>query len=284
MLQPAKVLTIAGSDSGGAAGLQADLKTLTALKVYGMSVVTAVTAQNSVAVTAVQSLPPDFVAAQIDAVLSDYGAAAVKTGFIGRVDLIEIIAGKLAQYRPEFIIVDPVLVNHRGEAMFSAEVSRAYLEKLLPLATLVTPNRWEAALLTGVTINSRADMRTAVRQLAASGVKYVLLKGWREGAQVVDLLFGAGEESWFSSPFIDTINLHGSGDTLSAAVCAFLAQGEGVETAVARAHAFTATAIQDAAEWRMGAGHGPINTMITTERDLAREWDTPEEDEAWADL
>jgi hydroxymethylpyrimidine/phosphomethylpyrimidine kinase len=145
--------------------------------------------------------------------------------------------------------------------MFSAEVTQAYLDKLLPLATLVTPNKWEAALLTGVTINSRADMETAVRQLAAVGVKYVLLKGWREGSQVVDLLFGAGEESWLSSPFVDTENLHGSGDTLSAAVCAFLAHGEGVETAVTKAHTFTAKAIQDAAEWQMGRGHGPVNNF-----------------------
>lgn len=282
--QPAKVLTIAGSDSGGAAGLQADLKTFTTLQVYGMSVVTAVTAQNSVGVMAVHPLPPEMVAAQIDAVLSDYGAAAAKTGFIGRVDIIEVIAEKLAQYRPEFVVIDPVLVNHRGEAMFSAEITQAYLDKLLPLAALVTPNKWEAALLTGIQINSRADMETAVRQLAATGVKNVLLKGWREGTQAVDLLFGNGEEQWFSSRFIDTENLHGSGDTLSAAVCAFLAQGEGMETAVSKAHAFTARAIQGAAEWRMGAGHGPVNTMIADESILAREWNTMAEDETWADL
>jgi hydroxymethylpyrimidine/phosphomethylpyrimidine kinase len=241
--------------------LQADLKTFATLNVYGMSVVTAVTAQNSVAVTAVHPLPPDFVAAQIDAVLSDYGAAAVKTGFIGRVEIIDAIAEKLTQYRPDFIVVDPVLVNHKGQAMFSADVAQAYLEKLLPLATVVTPNRWEAALLTGEAINSREDMRTAVRHLAATGVKHVLLKGWREGEQVVDLLFGEGEENWLSSPFIDTENLHGSGDTLSAAVCAFLARGERMETAVQNAHAFTARAIRDAAEWQMGAGHGPINNF-----------------------
>jgi hydroxymethylpyrimidine/phosphomethylpyrimidine kinase len=241
--------------------LQADLKTFATLNVYGMSVVTAVTAQNSLAVTAVHPLPPDFVAAQIDAVLSDYGAAAVKTGFIGRVEIIEVIAEKLSQYRPEFIVVDPVLVNHKGQSMFSADVTQAYLEKLMPLATLVTPNRWEAALLTGKPINSREDMGTAVRQLADSGVQYVLLKGWRGKSQIVDLLFGEGQESWLSSPFIDTDNLHGSGDTLSAAVCAFLARGEGLETAVQNAHAFTARAIRDAAEWQMGGGHGPVNNF-----------------------
>jgi hydroxymethylpyrimidine/phosphomethylpyrimidine kinase len=259
--EPAKVLTIAGSDSGGAAGLQADLKTFTALNVYGMSVVTTVTAQNSVAVTAVHPLPSDFVAAQIDAVLSDYGALAVKTGFIGRVEIIELIAEKLTHYRPKFVIVDPVLVNHKGQSMFSAEVTRAYLDKLLPLATLVTPNKWEAALLTGTAINSLTDFQTAARQLSQTGAAYVLIKGWRDEEQVVDLLFGKGEESWLTSPFIDTENLHGSGDTLSAAVCAFLARGERLETAVQRAHAFTAQAIHEAANWRLGSGHGPVNNF-----------------------
>lgn len=259
--EPPKVLTIAGSDSGGAAGLQADLKTFSTLNVYGMSVVTVVTAQNSVAVTAVHPLPADFVGAQIDAVLSDYGAAAVKTGFIGRVDLIEIIAEKLRAYRPEFVVVDPVLVNHKGEAMFSDEVTTAYLDKLLPLAMLVTPNRWEAALLAGREINSREAMQTAVRELAARGARYVLLKGWRDGGQAVDLLYGEGEEAWFTAPFIDTENLHGSGDTMSAAVCAFLARGAGLKKAVTEAHAFTARAIRDAADWRLGQGHGPVNNF-----------------------
>jgi hydroxymethylpyrimidine/phosphomethylpyrimidine kinase len=255
---PPKVLTIAGSDSGGAAGLQADLKTLATLNVYGMSVVTVVTAQNSLTVKAVHPLPPDFVAAQLDAVLSDYGAQAVKTGFIGQVDLIEVIAAKLIQYRPEFIIIDPVLVNHQGKPMFPADVTRAYLEKLLPLATLVTPNRWEAGLLTGIAINSRVDLQTAARQLADTGVKNILLKGWRDGFEIVDLLFGEGHESWLSSPFIDTENLHGSGDTLSAAICAYLVRGQDLGPAVAQAHAFTARAIRQAAGWRMGGGHGPV--------------------------
>ncbi|MFZ0547336.1 MAG: bifunctional hydroxymethylpyrimidine kinase/phosphomethylpyrimidine kinase [Candidatus Promineifilaceae bacterium] len=259
--EPAKVLTIAGSDSGGAAGLQADLKTFTTLHVYGMSVVTAVTAQNSVAVTAVHPMPPEMVAAQIDAVLSDYGAAAVKTAFIGRVDLVEVIAERLAQYRPDFVVVDPVLVNHRGEAMFSADVTQAYLDRLLPLATLVTPNKWEAALLTGKTITSREEMKTAARQLAAAGARWVLIKGWREGEQAVDLLYGVGMARWLTTPFVETENLHGSGDTLSAAVCAFLALGAGVETAVVKAHAFTAEAIRNAADWRLGAGHGPVDNL-----------------------
>ncbi len=259
--QPPKVLTIAGSDSGGAAGLQADLKTFTTLNVYGMSVVTAVTAQNSLTVTAVHPLPLDFIAAQLDAVLSDYGAVAVKTGFIGRAEIIELIAEKLAQYQPEFVVIDPVLVNHKGQSMFSAEVTQAYLDKLFPLATLVSPNKWEAALLTGKTIDSRKDMQTAVRQLAKARVAKVLIKGWREGAQTADLLFDGKQENWLHSPTIETENTHGSGDTLSAAICAFLAKGEKLKTAVEKAHTFTARAIQDAAAWQMGGGHGPINNF-----------------------
>jgi len=259
--EPPKVLTIAGSDSGGAAGLQADLKTFATLNVYGMSVVTVVTAQSSLAVTAARPLPPDFVATQLDAVLSDYGAVAVKTGFIGRVDLIHTIAKKLIQYRPEFVVIDPVLVNHKGEAMFSTDVTEAYLEKLLPIATLVTPNIREAELLAGQTIGSREAMQTAVRQLTDTGPKYALLKGWRNGSEIVDLFYGEGKKMWLSSSFINTNNLHGSGDTFSAAICAFLARGENLQTAVANAHTFTAYAIRDAANWQMGAGHGPVNNL-----------------------
>jgi hydroxymethylpyrimidine/phosphomethylpyrimidine kinase len=259
--EPPKVLTIAGSDSGGAAGLQADLKTFATLNVYGMSVVTAVTAQNSVAVTAVQPLPAEFVASQIEAVLSDYGALAVKTGFIGQVDIIEAVAEKLKQYNPDFVVIDPVLVNHKGQAMFSAEVTEAYLEKLLPPATLITPNRIEAGLLTGMMIESREDMETAARRLVEAGAAGVLIKGLHVGQVIVDLLFEGGRVSWLETPFIDTENLHGSGDTFSAAICAFLARGETMKTAVQKAHTFTAKAIQDAVDWRLGKGHGPVKNF-----------------------
>jgi hydroxymethylpyrimidine/phosphomethylpyrimidine kinase len=179
--QPVKVLTIAGSDSGGAAGLQADLKTFTLLGVYGMSVVTAVTAQNSVAVTAVHPLPADFVAAQLDAVLSDYGAAAVKTGFIGREELVEIIADRLAAYATPNRLVDPVLVNHRGEAMFGSAMADAYRRHLLPLADLLTPNRREAELLLNRPVTTLSEAAEAARRLADQGAKAVLIKRLRWG-------------------------------------------------------------------------------------------------------
>ena len=256
MNEPVKVLTVAGSDSGGAAGTQADLKTWAALGVYGMSVVTVVTAQNSVAVTAVHPLPADFVAAQLDAVLTDYGAAAVKTGFLGRIDLVQTIAAKLSQYQLSNIVIDPVLVNHKGQVMFPPEVAQAYIDHLLPLADLITPNRREAELLTGLPVNSLTE--TAVTHLHALGPKNVFLKGERVGEEQVDLFFDGRSLTQHRSPHIDTANTHGSGDTLSAAVCAFLAQGVGMETAVRQAHQFTHQAIRRSARWQLGRGHGPV--------------------------
>lgn len=255
---PAKLLTIAGSDSGGAAGVQADLKTWAALGVYGMSVVSVVTAQNSVAVTAVHPLPADFVAAQLEAVLSDYGADGVKTGFIGRVDLIQTVAAKLRQYQPANVVIDPVLVNHKGQAMFPPEVTQAYINHLLPLADLLTPNQREAELLTGLPVQSVAEMATAVTHLHTLGPRNILLKGGRDGDEIVDLFYDGRSLSQLRSPFMDTPNTHGSGDTLSAAVCAYLAQGAGMKTAVHQAHSFTLSAIQRAAHWQLGHGHGPV--------------------------
>jgi hydroxymethylpyrimidine/phosphomethylpyrimidine kinase len=262
MPSPAKALTIAGSDSGGAAGLQADLKTFTALGVYGMSVVTVVTAQNSVAVHAVQAMPPQLVAGQLDAVLSDYGADAVKSGFIGRTDLIETIAGCLVAHQVNNLVVDPVLVNHRGEAMFPTAVVAAYHNHLLPLACLVTPNRREAELLAGMPVVTPADMQTAAQAIYAAGATAVLVKGVREGDDIVDLLFDGRETFLFRSPWLDTANSHGSGDTLSAAIVAYLAQGVELLTAVRQARHFTYQALQTAVSWRLGRGHGPLNHLF----------------------
>jgi hydroxymethylpyrimidine/phosphomethylpyrimidine kinase len=256
--EPAKVLTIAGSDSGGAAGLQADLKTFTALGAYGMSVATAATAQNSVQVTAVHFMPPDFVAAQLDAVLSDYGAAAVKTGFIGRGELIGLIAAKLSGYHLQNVVVDPVLVNHRGEAMFVTAVMETYRAYLLPLADLLTPNRREAELLLKRSILTPADGEEAARALVAQGAKAVLLKGVADGEMLVDLLFDGCDCRHFRAPRIQTNNTHGSGDALSAAIVVYLAQGLELVAAVAEARQFVRAGIAAAVDWRLGAGHGPI--------------------------
>ncbi len=258
---PPKVLTIGGSDSGGAAGLQADLRAFAALRVYGMSVVTAVTAQNSVSVQAVQYLPASLVMAQIDAVLSDYGAAAVKTGFIGRSELVIAISAQLQQRHCRPVIIDPVLVNQRGQAMFPDVVRQLYLAYLLPLADLFTPNLTEAALLLNTSMPDSSDLTKLARlaqQLHHWGARHVLLKGGRDGEARVDLFYDGQQAQLLYTPHLETINTHGAGDTLAAAVAAYLARGEGMATAVAYAHQFTAYAIQRAAHWQLGQGHGPV--------------------------
>jgi hydroxymethylpyrimidine/phosphomethylpyrimidine kinase len=260
-IQPFAVLTIGGSDSGGAAGIQADLKTLTALKTYGMSVITAVTAQNSVNVEAIQPLSAEFVAAQLEAVMSDYRVDAVKTGFIGRVDLIVSIAAKLRDHKLKKIVVDPVLVDHRHRPMFSTDVARAYATHLLPVADVVTPTGYEAALLADIPRPKPATLawhEKVARSLHALGPQHVLIKTGRFGADSVDILYDGQQFTRFSSPWINTDNTHGSGDTLSAALCAFLAKGNGMETAVQRANQFTANAIRGGANWKLGQGHGPL--------------------------
>ena len=252
------VLTIAGSDSGGAAGLQADLRTWALLGVYGLCAITAVTVQNSLHVKGVQSIAADFVAAQMNAVLSDYGAAAVKTGFLGRVDLIRVVAAQCRRYQLPNVVVDPVLVNHKGQAMFPPEVTEAYVSHLLPLADLLTPNRREAELLTGLPVNNVDDMETAAVRLHALGAKNCLIKGGLDGEEMVDIFYDGRSGQQIRSSRIHTPNTHGSGDTLSAAICAYLARDLGMETAVHQAHHFTHRAIGQGAGWQLGHGHGPV--------------------------
>ena len=255
-MEPAKVLTIGGSDSGGAAGIQADIKTITLLGGYSLSVLTVVTAQNSLAVEAVEFLPPAFVARQLQAVLADYGAAAIKTGFIGRAPLIATLVSQLQGWSGP-LVVDPVLVNHRGEAMFPDEVVTAYRE-LLPLAALVTPNRAEAALLTGRQVNTVPELKAAAADLAALGAGAVLLKGGRFGDEQLDLFHENGISYELRAPHLETSNTHGSGDTLSAAIATGLAQGLALPDAITQARELTAAAIAAAREWQLGAGHGPL--------------------------
>jgi len=274
---PLSLLTIAGSDSGGAAGLQADLKTWAALgaeghSLYGMSAITAVTAQNSERVAAVHYLPPDFVAAQIDAVLSDYGAAGIKTGFLGRVDTVRAVAERLNYWRERLqprpaIIIDPVLVNHRGEAMFGLEVAAAYREWLFPLADLVTPNAAEAALLgwspeAMLAGGPPAEVRESDPAGKQPSVVQWLIKSLRRGDAISDAWWDGHQWAELPQPRIDTINTHGSGDTLSAAVCAYRALGHEMGhdwlDAIRRAQAFTHAAIRRGASRQLGAGHGPL--------------------------
>ena len=260
-VEPVKVLTIGGSDSGGAAGIQADLKTMTLLGSYAMSVLTVVTAQNSQAVTGAHFLPPDFVTEQLHAVLSDYGAAAIKTGFIGRAALIEAIARGLVDWTGQ-LVVDPVLVNHRAETMFPAAVSEAYRQMLFPLATLLTPNRAEVGVLLGHMPQSVVEMEQAARRLTESGAQAVLITGLPSEGRLVDLLFDGQAIHTFASPSIATDNTHGSGDTLSAAITTYLARGKPLVEAVRAAHRFTHAAILAGQSWQLGAGHGPLGQWL----------------------
>lgn len=257
--EPAKVLTIGGSDSGGAAGIQADLKTWTTLGMYGMSVLTAVTAQNSHWVQDVTWMSSKFVQAQAEAVLSDYGAAAIKTGFLGKPEIIVAVSALLQTYTPPNVVIDPVLVNRHHQPMFPDEVRQIYSIYLLPLADLITPNLTEAAvLLCTSALDSRQAIYRAAESLHRRGARHVLLKGFREQQEMVDIFFDGSSFTELRQPYIDTENTHGSGDTLSAAICAFLAQGHNMATAVAQAQAFTHRAIEQAANWRLGGGHGPL--------------------------
>ena len=253
-----KCLTIGGSDSGGAAGIQADLKTWAALGVYGMSAITIVTAQNSVSVNQVAPMTAEFVTAQLDAVLSDYDADGVKTGFVGRVDLLHAIAQTIQKYQIANFIVDPVLVNHKGEAMFTPEVTAVYKTHLLPYAKLITPNRREAELLSGIEILDVASAETAVSKLRTSAPQAILIKSIPDGNNLVNILFDGKITRHLPMRKIVTQNTHGSGDTLSAAICAFLATGDELITAVTKAQTFTHNAIHNAKDWQLGAGHGPL--------------------------
>ncbi len=256
--EPHKLLTIGGSDSGGAAGIQADLRTFAALGAYGMSVLTVVTAQDSVGVRRVHELPVDMVLAQLDAVLDDYGADAVKTGFLGAAARVEAIAAALNRRPPRPLVVDPVLVDHRGAAMFPPDVTVATRRALLPLATLITPNRHEAGLLTGLVVTDLATAREAAARLREQGARAVLIKGIPEGSDVVDLLQAEAAPQTWRARRLATANTHGAGDTYAAACATFLAAGADLATAVARAHAFVQAAIAAGAAWQLGAGHGPV--------------------------
>lgn len=253
----AVALTIAGSDSGGGAGIQADLKTFAAFGVYGASAITALTAQNTQRVVAIQEVPPAFVTAQIDAVLSDFSVGAVKIGMLGSAGVVETVAAALERWRPPNVVLDPVLVASSGERLLAADAVEALKHRLIPLARVVTPNLPEAAALLGLPV--AADdrvMRSQAERLMALGCQAVLIKGGHgTGGESIDILFERGGEIRLAAPRIATRNTHGTGCTLSSAIAAGLAKGEDLATAVRAAKAFVTAAI--AAADRLGVGHGP---------------------------
>ena len=254
-------LTIAGSDSGGGAGIQADLKTFSALGVYGCSVLTALTAQNTLGVQGIHAVEPAFVRRQMDSVLGDLEVAAVKIGLLGTADVVAAVAEGLLAWRPPLIVLDPVMVAKGGERLLRDEAVAAVRERLLPLAHLITPNLPEAgALLDAPEPGDREAMETAAERLRGLGPANVLLKGGHlAGAGSPDLLLSSGRRLWLESPRIATRHTHGTGCTLSSAITALLARGRPLPVAVAEAKRWLTAAIAAGDDLGVGHGIGPVH-------------------------
>ena len=252
-----RALTIAGSDSGGGAGIQADLKTFAALGVYGSSALTAITAQNTLGVTAVLELPPDMVAAQIDAVMSDIGADAVKTGMLANSGIIRTVAARIGEYAIDNLVVDPVMVAKGGDRLLQEEAVEALRDLLVPLAAVVTPNLPEASVLVGRSVESLEDARRAARDILDMGARSVVVKGGHLEGDAIDVYYDGRQLRELAAPRLVTTSTHGTGCTFASAIAAGLAQGMSVEEAVVRAKEFVTEAIRSA--FPVGGGHGPLN-------------------------
>lgn len=262
MTTPAVTLTIAGSDSGGGAGIQADLRAFGQLGTFGASVITAVTAQNTVGVTDVHVLPSSSVTAQLDAVLGDLPVAAVKTGMLATTDLVELVAARASAGDLPHLVVDPVLVSATGHRLLREDALDAYRELLLPRAEIVTPNLEEAAVLVGRPLRTLDDARGAAHELATLGPRVVVVKGGHlEGARAIDVVVVDGAEHDLVADRIETTNTHGTGCTFAAATAAALANGDGPLAALEAAKRYTTSAIAGAATWRLGAGNGPLDHL-----------------------
>jgi len=264
-----KALTIAGSDSGGGAGIQADLKTFSALGVYGSTVITALTAQNTKEVIDVLETPVAMVRAQIDAVMTDIGADAVKTGMLSSAEIIGEVAAGVRRFRIEKLVVDPVMVAKSGDRLLRADAVGAVLELLLPLTFIVTPNIPEAEVLSGRSIASEADMGEAARAIHARGARFVVVKGGHLEGDAVDIVFDGSNVERFTSPRVNTRNTHGTGCTFSAAITARLAVGRDARDAIADAKAYLYGALLNSYE--VGAGHSPVHHFYQLWRPLGVE-------------
>jgi len=254
-------LTIAGSDSSGGAGIQADLKTFAALGVYGASVITALTAQNTQGVAGIHQVPADFVTAQIEAVFSDLAIGAVKIGMVADLDVIGAIAAGLAKWQPKDVVLDPVMVATSGDRLLKADAVDALRTKLIPLAALIAPNLPEAAaLLDEPVATTESAIADQGKRLLALGPRAVLIKGGHgQGADSIDYLVGASGTIALSAPRVATANTHGTGCSLSSAIAAGLAKGEDMESAVRNAKAWISAAIAAANRFTVGHGHGPVH-------------------------
>jgi hydroxymethylpyrimidine/phosphomethylpyrimidine kinase len=255
-----KALTIAGSDSGGGAGIQADLKTFSAFRVFGMSVLTAVTAQNSLGVQGVVDLAPEFVGLQLESVLSDLRPDAVKTGMLATASVVSVVADRLRAHGETPIVVDPVMVATSGDALLAADALGALVKELLPLALVVTPNLDEAAALADMPVETEAEMEEAARRIHTFGPRYVLVKGGHLKGDAIDLLWNGKVFTAFRAPRIDSGNTHGTGCTLSAAIAAGLARGQAIGDAIRDAKAYVTRAIREG--FAAGRGVGQLRHFI----------------------
>lgn len=266
MLEYRRFLTIAGSDSGAGAGIQADIKTATALGCYATSVITAITVQNTVSVRGVMSVPPDVIDAQARAVMEDIGSDAIKIGMLGSADAARVVAQLLRDFSPSNVVLDPVLVATSGDTLSGGGVVEAIIE-MLPLIDLLTPNIPEAEALTGITINGEGDAAKVWEYLQSKGLRALLLKGghaaaWQGDNQVCDYLYTGQTIKKFTTERIDTPNTHGTGCTLSSAIASYMAlEVPTLEDAVREAIFFTHKAITLGREYRLGNGHGPLKWM-----------------------
>jgi hydroxymethylpyrimidine/phosphomethylpyrimidine kinase len=257
-----RVLTIAGSDSGGGAGIQADLKTFSALGCYGMTAITALTAQNTQRVTGIHAVPASFAAQQLQAVFSDIGADAVKIGMLYSAELIETVAEQLVKHGARNIVLDPVMVAQSGDRLLRDDAVEALKSHLMPLASVTTPNLPEAAVLLGTDAVNDRDLPSITRELAAFGSRSILVKGGhKDDRDSTDMLYLTKEDRLvvLEGKRIDTRNNHGTGCTLSSAIAAFLARDADIETAARQAKDYITRAIQVGAAYRLGNGHGPVH-------------------------
>ena len=256
-----RLLTIAGSDSGGGAGIQADLKTYAALGCYGMSAITALTAQNTCGVRAIHGVPPDMLASQIDAVVEDIGVDGVKIGMLHSPDIVQAVAGAIDRHALPHVVLDPVMVATSGAVLIDSPAIAALVQELFGRAVLITPNLDEASLLVGRMLANEQDMQAAAHELLAKGARAVLLKGGHlAGDAVRDLLLVAGAAPhWMRAPRIATANTHGTGCTLSSAIAAYLALGHSLIDSVEAARAFVRGALAAGANIKTGQGSGPLN-------------------------
>lgn len=266
------VLSIAGSDSSGGAGIQADIKAMSAIGTFAATAITAITAQNTTGVSGIQGIDPQIVGQQIDAVFTDIHPKAVKIGMLFSKDIINTVAERLSYYKPEHIVLDPVMISTSGSKLIADDAIESMISQLVPLATVLTPNRFEAELLAGIKIDSYVQIEEAANRIIRLGCKSVLIKGGHfSNDEMTDYLFSEnGLEATFPGKFVGTKNTHGTGCTLSSAIAAYLALGKPLNEAVSSAKSYLQAALENGADVSIGSGHGPLNHFLNPQKLIAR--------------